>query len=668
MVCDSGINNMHKNKANHGLRGFSQIFVEAISSQVLKLSITVGLALALSLAATSLAQPLPKVAPVDLSKLKPSDFSNDEMELPYYLAHFHRVANSVLDKGEHRGFFDLSVWRGQVNHKTYNARIMENCLSLAFFYCTNRPWNPYYGDDALRRRLEAALDYWCRMQSPDGKFSEYGPQEWNLAAAAFATKFMGETLRLLNSGPPIDAKLHEAVWQAQRKAIMIVLNDAEMWQHGVDYSNQYSNVWAGGLAYLAIRPDAELQTRLRQRIEDSVAAFQSPAGYFYERSGPDWGYNLGTHHSNLHLAWHYTRGTDLEQTFVDKVQRWYEWYSYNAALEPDDSGFTINRGIETRQRRGFVAAGYEVRANNNSSLPQAEKIEIARAFATSQAELERANNERRAALEKEWPKVPSLQPGEFSTFSPYAFLHHSLIRWFPTDEQKAEARKQLPYLTRDRFNHQRADNRHAINFTYIRKPDYYAAFNAGEIISEQQRYGLGLLWHPQAGAVLQSQTASEVAAWGTKSAGDSLVYEARSFTAAFTVRDQILQVVPGAHDLADGELVIKYRLGDSGQKQIKFNDEEIEVTVDHRGAFVETLPLLKAENDEVELDAGFLKLRRGDVTMRVTFEPRVMPKIITTEESPRRMQRFQIGAKQVLVVTVDASDKLTYRIEFDSGR
>jgi hypothetical protein len=280
------------------------------------IAVGAGLALWLSLATTGVAQPLPKVPPVDLGQLKPGDFSDAEVELPYYLAHFHRVANSVSEEGELRGFFDLSVWRGQVNHKTYNARVMENCLSLAFFYCTQRSWNPYYGDSALRQRLESALDYWCRMQSPEGKFSEYGPQEWNLAATAFATKFMGETLRLLHGGPPIDAGLSERVWLAQRKAIMIVLNDPEMWQHGVDYSNQYSNVWAGGLGYLALRADPELEARLRQRIEESITAFQSPAGYFYERGGPDWGYNLGTHHSNLHVAWHYARGTDLEPIFI----------------------------------------------------------------------------------------------------------------------------------------------------------------------------------------------------------------------------------------------------------------------------------------------------------------------------------------------------------------
>ena len=75
----------------------------------------------------------PQVPPVDWSKLKPEDFSDDELDLPYYLGNFHKLANSVVETGENRGFMDLSVWRSPQDNKPYNARIMENILSLAFF-------------------------------------------------------------------------------------------------------------------------------------------------------------------------------------------------------------------------------------------------------------------------------------------------------------------------------------------------------------------------------------------------------------------------------------------------------------------------------------------------------------------------------------------------------
>ena len=240
------------------------------------------------------------VPPADLSKLKPSDFADDELDLPYYLAHFHRLANGVVETGDNRGFINVAVWRNLQDNKPYNARIMENILSLAFFYCTKRPWNQYYASPAVRMRLEAALDFWCRMQNSDGRFSEYGPQRWNLPATAFATKFMGETLRLLHNGPPIDGKLLQRVLKANRAAIRVVLTDPALLAHGKNFTNQYTNVFAGGLAFLSLYPDAQFSAAPASPYQGNQSrVFQSPVGYFYEARGPDWGYNLGTHHSNL---------------------------------------------------------------------------------------------------------------------------------------------------------------------------------------------------------------------------------------------------------------------------------------------------------------------------------------------------------------------------------
>src|SRR5215813_3993777 len=112
------------------------------------------------------------VRAADLSRLSVDDFRDDELDLPYYLANFHRVANSVALSGARRGFIDIPVWRDLKDNQPYNARIMESILSLAYFYTLDRPWNPYRGDPALRARLEAALDFWCNSQNTDGRFSE----------------------------------------------------------------------------------------------------------------------------------------------------------------------------------------------------------------------------------------------------------------------------------------------------------------------------------------------------------------------------------------------------------------------------------------------------------------------------------------------------------------
>ena len=77
-------------------------------------------------------------------------------------------------------------------------------------------------------------------------------------------------------------------------------------------------MWGGSLAYLDLFPDEEIERLLDRQLGKSMEAFQSPVGYFYERSGPDWGYFLGTHHSTLQIAWHYAQDTDRERYFLEK--------------------------------------------------------------------------------------------------------------------------------------------------------------------------------------------------------------------------------------------------------------------------------------------------------------------------------------------------------------
>ena len=107
------------------------------------------------------------------------------------------------------------------------------------------------------RGSNSRFEYWCNLQSSDGKFSEYGPQQWNLAATAFAVKFISEALRLLKTGPPITPALHTRAIDCCRKAVHATLYDPDLMSHGKSYSNQYTNIFAGGAAFLSLYPDAD---------------------------------------------------------------------------------------------------------------------------------------------------------------------------------------------------------------------------------------------------------------------------------------------------------------------------------------------------------------------------------------------------------------------------
>jgi len=627
----------------HKLTFLTQIFPIALAIAL------VGFAPALSFA-----DGLAKVPPADFSKIQPSDFSDEELDLPYFIEHFHRVANAIVETGPQRGFIDIVVWRAEKRNRPYNARVMENYLSLTYFYCTKRPWNPYYGHPAVRERLEAALSYWLTLQSEDGRFSEYGVKEWNLAATAFATKFMGRSLTMLHTGPPIDEALHKRVIEADRKAIMATLTNEELYAHGRSFSNQFSNVWPGALSYLRLFPDPEIETLLRDRINDSIEDFQSPAGYFYERDGPDWSYNLGTHHTNLEAARHFTSDQALLDIFAAKERLFYDWLSYNAVLEPDGLGFTMNRAVETRK-----ACEYLPRDKGEllpASVPPVEVVELARAFSQTREERQRAQSAIRLSWEKEWP--PSIAPLE--DFGPYDFLARSFERPRPTELEWREATAKLPYLARERFVHQRADSRHPIIYTYIRRPSYYAAFNSGKILNpSKQRYGLGVLWNPAVGAAIQSQSMGRETAWGTMAREADKVYEAQSFTPVFTLDGKAVEPQAGARDLPDGTLTLSYRLGERGKKTIEFADDHIAISISHSGILTENIPLLLGKNDQLEINEARAEIHFAEGTkLVVTFDASPKPRFHKTE--------LLIGKKCLRVLGLKNADSLEYRLQFIS--
>ena len=506
------------------------------------------------------------VPPLDTAKIRPSDFADADLDMPFALSHFARVANSVLMDGPNRGYINISVWRGTSNFHPYNARTMESILTLAWFYCAPQKWNQYRGDPALRARLEAALDYWCNMQSPDGQFSEYGPQQWNLAATAFSVKFISEALRLLKTGPPISASIHQRAIDGCRKALHAVLYDPDLMSHGRSYSNQYTNIFAGGAAFLSLYPDTTLNARLGERLAAAPAELQSPAGYMYEHDGPDLGYTLNTHHENLQMSYSYWRNTPRGNMLLDEERKFSEWLSYNIMPEPGQDFWVANRGIESRQKHAIF---------DPIDTPLADHSVIMRAFATPPELRAKQIQAAREKLEKQWPQVDPLPVGEFSALSPYLFLQRAHYNWHPTAAQMAEARKLVRPLASKSFVEQRKDTRLPMVFTYVRRPGYYAAFaSTTKPASEQERFGLTFVWTPEKGVLLQSQTSGSQTAWGTSAGGASPI-ETTGMDAEY----------------ADGGADIRYPIAGGGHKHIVFAEDRIRVTVERAGEIVERLPV-----------------------------------------------------------------------------
>ena len=623
----------------------------------------------LALPAIAFGQAFDPIPAVDLATLKPSDFTDDELDvpaggnnsdfaMPYLLAHFKTVADAVSDGSGNwpRGYIGVTVWRAGKDNQPHNARIMENNLALAYFYTLDRPWNVYRGHPGVRQRLEAALQFMMSEpvpRGPQGQFSEYKPNVYGLAPTAFATKFLGQSLVLLHrpGAPPIDADVLKRTVKMQRDAIMFVLTDPAFYAHGKRFTNQYGNVWAGALAYLEVVPDDnELRERLYAKFAASTKDFFSPVGFPYEMDGPDWSYNFNTHGSNQRMARFYTADPahPMHDRLVADEREFFEWAAYNAVLMPDGRGWMLNRAIETRSSYPSVRL-----LESNFT----DEVEIVRAFAPTDAEVaaRRKGNRERAA--RDWPNVAGIEQGEFRAYSPYNFLHRGHANKHPTAAQRDAARaKLLPYLARDTFTHQRTDDRREPHptYTFVRRPTYYAAFNAGNQ-KNNQRLGLGLLWNPQMGAVLQSQTGSNTHAWGTRGGDAPTVYEAASIPATFSVKGEAVAPQVGNRDLPPGDLLARYDIGE-GKKEVAFLSDRIEVRVTHAGAAGERIPLLVLNGDTLTSDATSATLTRGKGSLRV--ETGGASGLSVGDNDAR------VGPYRVVALRIEGKDKFRYTIRF----
>ena len=230
--------------------------------------------------------------------------------------------------------------------------------------------------------------------------------------------------------------------------------------------------------------------------------------------------------------------------------------------------------------------------------------------------------------------MPPLKVGDFWAWSPYAFLHRDQFTWFPTPEQQSDARAKLPYNARTRFIHQRMDSRFPAVYTYVRRPLYYAAFNSGKHLTDQQRLGLGLLWSPTAGALLQSQT-------------DSKLEPPGDLNVTFAVSEETSIPSPGFRDLPDGILTIR-----TPEKTMRFLEDSIEVNARHSGPVSEIIPLLAADRSDIQVTPNGTR-QQG---LAVIYSPQVTASLEQTS--------MRVGKKRVIILRLEAPNELHYSLSF----
>jgi hypothetical protein len=629
-----------------------------------------ALALLLATSARLAAQSWTPVPPADFSTLSAAQFADHELEVPYHLRHFATVANAVVESGTNRGFLDLRVNREPADNQPHNARVMENQLALAYFYTVDRPWNPYRGHAAVRVRLEAMLARWARIQNQpgaadgdfDGLFTEYSPTNWSLAPTSFGAMHAAEALDLIRtSGLPFDPAVLESARAALRAALMAMFTRADMRAHARDWSNQFSGSYHAGLAYLAHWPDAALETAFAQAVAAAADDDQSPAGFFYEQGGPDFGYS-SVHENNLRVALPRLRlratplGIVAEQDIA-----WNDWLGATLVLQPGtvERTFLTTAGLNTRTSHAVQTPG---------SRPLAEWAENSRIFARTDTEQAAAVAARRTSLQAEFGRWGALAvPSAYSYIPSFVFgAVRPLDSWQPTAAQRAAAEAALPSLVAGDRNRQLHDAL-PLTVTTVKRADYYAVAATGRIRVTRQNLGLGLLWTPRFGVALQSVAeplATAAWTWGTRRAGVSggATYETADLAATVAVAGTNQTATAGMRDLPAGEVVVSYPLDAGGvrygRKTLTFRPAQVEVAVEHTGAFTELLPLAHATDAVATTSGSRLTLTRPNgavVVVEATSPGATLTVGGTTALTTGLVRR---------AVTVSASGQLTYRLAF----
>lgn len=170
------------------------------------------------------------------------------------------------------------------------------------------------------------------------------------------------------------------------------------------------------------------------------------------------------------------------------------------------------------------------------------------------------------------------------------------------------------------------------------------------IITDQQRYGLGVIWTPHSGTIFQSQSKTDEASWGTKAIDSLQVYEASDL-----MPEVVLQELEVNKPFKSSTL--SYKLGKNGTKTITLDKEKIQIEVNHSGPFKELLPVLIAENDLITINDGQIRIETNKGSFFINL----------SEKDGIEIKDFEndLENKKCKVINIPAKDKLSYEFVFE---
>ncbi|WP_154792021.1 hypothetical protein [Occultella kanbiaonis] len=553
-------------------------------------------------AATSAGTVLPLVTALGAGEPDRTLFDPSEQVYAAYLLILAPLANSVVDDDPDRYGWMEDGWQRMPN-EPFNARIMEHVATLSWFYAHERAWNPYYLDQNLLGRLDAALGFYLDLQHDDGSWPEYSWTEHGLAPTGFGTVALSAALRDLQATDSLPQRRTEIEATLRSACAWLVDLSRPHWATPVGYVNQVVAGLAGVAQTAQVLTDPAIGTTLADRTAFLLEHGQAPAGFFNEPRSYDAGYNFEVMLPDLGHIYEATG----DPSVLELASRWADWFGYVVLMEPGETfGFHYASASARNGAGAFeprVADDLDRVALGRVFLPQVPKLG---AFYVP-AEEKQAERER-------WAIDPEpVHPRGKQDSSPRLYMHVSQAPDGVSAAERDARLSELPYLHEDTWTEVKEGSligagRPAQHFTFVRRPSYYLGALYGVRPYPRQRTGPGFLWHPEAGTVVlglnnvddATDGWSTIAAGGTESARSEVTatyHDGPSAIAPEVDRTGVTGhtgVFTTRYTTADGLITTDLTHWHDGVRR--------SVAVD--GAALEQIPIVVAPDDLLEFSDG----------------------------------------------------------------
>jgi hypothetical protein len=535
--------------------------------------------------------PFPPLAPLPSGAPVRRLFAPREQRFGPYLAILPGMVNDVVvDDPTNLGYLGGGWWR--TPSASYNSRVQEHVYTLSWFHANSRAWNPYAGDTALLARLDAAIAHYLGLQHADGTWPEYDIDEKSKAATGFGIGYLAKTLANLRQSGALPQRRTE-IEAALRQAMTWFLDPANaIWQSPINFANQNASGLSGATRSLQLVSDSTLCVRLAERIDYLAEHGQSPAGFFYEPTGMDIDYNFEVLMPEIAEIHHLTRNP----TVLGMARRFSEWFGYNVVREPDGSGALTYVAMSARTGVAFY----------DDVVPDPDRTNLGSLFVPDIPALGAffTTAEDRAETRAAWAATPgpAIGPAKQDT-SPRILAHATYPEAFPSRAAKRAAVRQLPYLHSEDFALQRNDTALDQSYLYVRRPALYLASFFGKRPSTDVRTGPGLLWHPRAGALVQSQRASDTEVWGSVLPAGTVDAHSDLAATSYRIGDRAwdgTRAVPGS-----ATVTVEYGLPDGRVGTVlSIGKDSVTRAVHGTTALTEQIPLVLLPTDRVTFADG----------------------------------------------------------------